>query len=132
MNDVMQKVAAHIVNTRETVEVYAAEQRVALDEGGRPAVAGLRERALETFQSATPNPKPTEDANRVYNTGVACEELAKIGRLSCGELGIRLFLSKLAGFLQPDWRFAATLWRSTCRRFWNKSDVNISRLFLLV
>ena len=34
------------------------------------------ERALETFETATPNPKPTEDAYRLYDTGVAYEALA--------------------------------------------------------
>jgi hypothetical protein len=31
---------------------------------------------LETFETATPNPKPAEDAYRLYDTGVAYEALA--------------------------------------------------------
>jgi hypothetical protein len=76
ISEAVQKIAAHIVNTRETVEVYLAKQKGALDEGDKLAVAGLWERALETFENATPNPKPTEDAYRLYDTGVAYEALA--------------------------------------------------------
>lgn len=76
INDAVQKIAAHIVNTRETVEVYLAKQRGALDDGDKLAVGGLWERALETFENATPNPRPTEDAYRLYNVGVAYEALA--------------------------------------------------------
>jgi tetratricopeptide (TPR) repeat protein len=76
INEAVQKIAAHIVNTRETVEVYLAKQRGALDEGDKLAMGGLWERALETFENAAPNPKPTEDAYRLYNTGVAYEALA--------------------------------------------------------
>ena len=70
------KIAEHIVNTHEIVEVYLSRQRGALDEGDRLAVGGLWERALETFETATPNPKPAEDAYRLYNVGVAYEALA--------------------------------------------------------
>ncbi len=76
INRAVEKIAAHIVNTSETVEVYLAKQRGALDEGDKQAMAGLWERALETFETATPNPKPAEDAYRLYNTGVAYEALA--------------------------------------------------------
>lgn len=72
----VDKIASHIVNTSEAVEVYLAKQRGALDAGDKLAVSGLWERALETFETATPNPKPTEDAYRLYNTGVAYEALA--------------------------------------------------------
>jgi tetratricopeptide (TPR) repeat protein len=72
----VEQIAAHIVNTHETVEVYLAKQKGALDDGDKQALAGLWERALETFETATPNPKPTEDAYRLYNTGVAYEALA--------------------------------------------------------
>ena len=37
---------------------------------------GLWERALETYETATPFPKPEEDAYRLYNVGVAYEALA--------------------------------------------------------
>ena len=76
INRAVEEIAAHIVNTRETVEVYLAKQRGALEEGDKLAVAGLWERALETFENASPNPKPAEDAYRLYNTGVAYEALA--------------------------------------------------------
>jgi hypothetical protein len=72
----VEMIAAHIVNTHETVEVYLAKQHGALDDGDKLAVSGLWERALETFETATPNPKPAEDAYRLYNTGVAYEALA--------------------------------------------------------
>ena len=64
------------MNTSEKVEVYLAKQKGALEEGDKLAVAGLWERALETFETAKPSPKPTEDAYRLYNTGVAYEALA--------------------------------------------------------
>lgn len=73
---VVREIAQHVVNTSEAVEVYLAKQHGALDEGDKAAVAGLWERALETFETATPNPKPAEDAYRLYNTGVAYEALA--------------------------------------------------------
>ena len=76
INRAVEKIAAHIVNTSETVEVYLAKQRGALDEGDKQATAGLWERALETFETAKPDPKPAEDAYRLYNTGVAYEALA--------------------------------------------------------
>ena len=76
INRAVGKIAAHIVNTSETVEVYLAKQRGALDEGDKLAIAGLWERALETFETAKPDPKPVEDAYRLYDTGVAYEALA--------------------------------------------------------
>lgn len=72
----VEKIAEHIVNTHETVEVYLAKQHGALDDGDKLAISGLWERALETFETAKPNPKPAEDAYRLYNTGVAYEALA--------------------------------------------------------
>jgi len=74
--DAVHQIAEQVVNTRETVEVYLAKQKGALDEGDKLAAAGLWERALETFETATPSPKPTEDAYRLYDTGVAYEALA--------------------------------------------------------
>jgi tetratricopeptide (TPR) repeat protein len=74
--DAVHQIAAQVVNTRETVEVYLARQKGALDEGDKLATAGLWERALETFETATPSPKPSEDAYRLYDTGVAYEALA--------------------------------------------------------
>lgn len=72
----VRMIAEHVVNTSETVEVYLAKQHGALDQGDKQAVAGLWEKALETFETATPDPKPAEDAYRLYNTGVAYEALA--------------------------------------------------------
>jgi tetratricopeptide (TPR) repeat protein len=65
-----------MVNTKETVEVYLAKQRGALDQGDKLAATGLWERALETFETAQPLPKPEEDAYRLYDIGVAYEALA--------------------------------------------------------
>lgn len=76
INRAVVKIAAHIVNTSETVEVYLAKQRGALDEGDKLAAGGLWERALETYETATPDPRPVEDAYRLYDTGVAYEALA--------------------------------------------------------
>jgi len=74
--DTVQQIAEHIVNTNETIEVFLAKQDGALDEGDKDAVAGLWERALETFETAQANPKPEEDAYRLYDIGVAFEALA--------------------------------------------------------
>jgi tetratricopeptide (TPR) repeat protein len=74
--DAVQQIAEHLVNTNETLDVFLAKQGGALDEGDKDAVAGLWERALETFETAQPNPKPDEDAYRLYNIGVAYEALA--------------------------------------------------------
>ncbi len=74
--DAVHQIAEQVVNTRETVEVYLAKEKGPLDEGDKLAAAGLWERALETFETATPSPKPSEDAYRLYDTGVAYEALA--------------------------------------------------------
>ena len=74
--EVVHKIAEHLVNTSEAVEVYLAKEHGALDQGDKQAVAGLWEKALETFETAPPNPKPAEDAYRLYDTGVAYEALA--------------------------------------------------------
>ncbi len=76
MQDAVEKIAEHVVNTDEKVEIFLAKQKGALEEGDKQAVAGLWERALETFETAQPSPKPEEDAYRLYNTGVAYEALA--------------------------------------------------------
>jgi tetratricopeptide (TPR) repeat protein len=72
----VRQIAEHMVNTKETVEVYLAKQRGALDQGDKLAATGLWERALETFETAQPLPKPEEDAYRLYDIGVAYEALA--------------------------------------------------------
>ncbi len=76
MVDAVQQIAEHIVTTNETLEVFLARQKGALDDGDKQAAAGLWERALETFETAPPLPKPDEDAYRLYNIGVAYEALA--------------------------------------------------------
>jgi tetratricopeptide (TPR) repeat protein len=74
--DAVQQIAEHIVNTDESVDVFLAKKDGPLDEGDKDAATGLWERALETFETAPPFPKPTEDAYRLYNIGVAYEALA--------------------------------------------------------
>jgi tetratricopeptide (TPR) repeat protein len=76
IQDAVRQIAEHIVNTRETVEVYLARQKGALDDGDKLAQAGLWQRALETYETAPPLPKPQDDAYRLYNIGVAYEALA--------------------------------------------------------
>ncbi len=76
MLEAVRRIAEHLVNTNETVVVFLAKQKGALDEGDKQAAAGLWERALETFETASPSPKPDDDAYRLYNTGVAYEALA--------------------------------------------------------
>jgi tetratricopeptide (TPR) repeat protein len=74
--EAVRQVAACVVNTNETVQVYLARQKGALDDGDKQAEAGLWQRALETFETAPPLPKAQEDAYRLYNIGVAYEALA--------------------------------------------------------
>lgn len=76
LNEAVQRIAEHIVNTSEIVEVYLARQKGALDEGDKLAGAGLWQRSLETFETAPALPKAEEDAYRLYNIGVAYEALA--------------------------------------------------------
>jgi len=76
IDQVVHKIAEHIVNTNETLEVYLAKGKGALDEGDKQAEAGLWQRALETFETAPPSSKPVEDAYRLYDIGVAYEALA--------------------------------------------------------
>lgn len=76
INDVVHQIASHLVNTNETVEVYLAKDKGPMEQGDKEASAGLWQRALETYETATPNPKPEDDAYRLYNIGVAYEALA--------------------------------------------------------
>ncbi len=76
IQDAVRQIAEHIVNTRETIEVYLARQKGALDDGDKLAQAGLWQRALEAYETAPPLPKPQDDAYRLYNIGVAYEALA--------------------------------------------------------
>ena len=76
ISDVVNQIASHLVNTRETVEVYLARDKGQLELGDKDAAAGLWQRALETYETAPQLPKPDEDAYRLYNIGVAYEALA--------------------------------------------------------
>ncbi len=74
--DAVQQIAEHLVNSDEKIEVLLAQKAGPLDEGNKAAQAGLWERALETYETASPFPKPEDDAYRLYNVGVAYEALA--------------------------------------------------------
>jgi tetratricopeptide (TPR) repeat protein len=74
--DVVHKIAERLVNTNEILEVYLAKGKGPIDEGDKQAESGLWSRALETFETAPPLPKPDEDAYRLYDIGVAYEALA--------------------------------------------------------
>ncbi len=76
MADAVRQIAQHLVNTEESVEVFLARQKGALDAGDKLAEAGLWQRAQETFETAPPLQKLQEDAYRLYNIGVADEALA--------------------------------------------------------
>jgi tetratricopeptide (TPR) repeat protein len=74
--DVVQQIAEHIVNTDESIDVFLAKQKGAMEDGNKAAEGGLWERALETFETAPAASKPDEDAYRLYDVGVAYEALA--------------------------------------------------------
>jgi len=74
--DAVQQIAEHLVDSDEKIEVLLAQKSGPLDEGDKSAQTGLWQRALETYETATPFPKPEEDAYRLYNIGVAYEALA--------------------------------------------------------
>ncbi|HEY1578237.1 MAG TPA: hypothetical protein VGF82_14300 [Terracidiphilus sp.] len=76
ITNVVRQIAAHLVNTNETVEVYLAKAKGPIDEGDKEALAGLWQRALETYETAPPSSKLDDDAYRLYNIGVAYEALA--------------------------------------------------------
>ncbi len=76
INGTVQQIAEHVVDTDEKIDVLLAQKNGVLDEGDKQAEAGLWERALETYETAQPFPKPEEDAYRLYNVGVAYEALA--------------------------------------------------------
>jgi hypothetical protein len=76
INDVVRQIASHVVNTNETIEVFLARDKGPIEEGDRDAMAGLWQRALETFETAPQLPKREEDAYRLYDIGVAYEALA--------------------------------------------------------
>lgn len=74
MTKAVKQMAAHVVNTDESIDVYLAKDK-SFDDGDKAAVAGLWERALETFETAQPLPRKEDDAYRLYNIGVADEAL---------------------------------------------------------
>jgi hypothetical protein len=73
---VVQQIAEHIVNTNESIDVFLAKQKGAMEEGDKAAEDSQWERALETFETAPAASKPEEDAYRLYDIGVAYEALA--------------------------------------------------------
>ncbi len=75
----VHRIAEHIVNTDESIDVFLAKYKGALEEGDKQAEAGLWERALETFETAAPLTKHDDDAYRLYNIGVANEALGISG-----------------------------------------------------
>src|SRR5580658_4596842 len=74
--DVVQQISEHIVNTDESIDVFLAREKGAMEEGNKAAEGGLWERALETFETTPAASKPEEDAYRLYDVGVAYEALA--------------------------------------------------------
>jgi len=73
-NSAVRQIVAELVVTNETIEVYLARGK-GMDAGVKDAEAGLWTRALEAWETATPLPKPVEDAYRLYDVGVAYEAL---------------------------------------------------------
>ncbi len=76
LSQAVRQMAQHLVNTSETVEVYLAKGKKQLDAGNKQAEAGLWQRALETYETTPQLTKPTDDAYRLYDIGVAYEALA--------------------------------------------------------
>jgi len=74
--DAVQQISEHIVNTDEAIDVFLAKQKGPLEDGDKAAEGGLWQRALETFETASPASKPEDDAYRLYDVGVAYEALA--------------------------------------------------------
>jgi hypothetical protein len=73
LNSAVQQIVMQLVNTRETIDVRLAKGKGAIDEGVKDAEAGLWSRALETWETMAPLPKPIDDAYRLYDVGVAYE-----------------------------------------------------------
>lgn len=76
MVDVVRQIAEHVVNTSESIEVLLARGKGNMDDGDKLAKSGLWQRALESYETASPMPKPDDDAYRLYDIGVANEALA--------------------------------------------------------
>jgi hypothetical protein len=68
------QIASRLVNTDETLDIPLARGK--MDEANNLAEKGLWERYLETLETMMPLPKPTDDAYRLYDIGVAYEALA--------------------------------------------------------
>ena len=75
LNQAVRQIAEHIVNTTESIDVFLAKNKGPMDEGDKDAEAGLWERALETYETASPLTKKDDDAYRLYDIGVANEAL---------------------------------------------------------
>ena len=75
LDSAVHRMAQDIVNTNETLEVFLAKDKGAIDDGDKLAVAGLWQRALETYETAKPLSKLEDDAYRLYDIGVANEAL---------------------------------------------------------
>ncbi len=75
LDSAVHRIAQNIVNTSESIDVFLAKDKGPIDEGDKLAVAGLWQRALETFETAKPLTKRDEDAYRLYDIGVANEAL---------------------------------------------------------
>jgi tetratricopeptide (TPR) repeat protein len=75
LDSAVHRMAQDIVNTNETIEVFLAKDKGAIDDGDKLAVAGLWQRALETYETAKPLSKQEDDAYRLYDIGVANEAL---------------------------------------------------------
>ncbi len=74
--DAVQQIAEHIVNTDEAIDIFLAKQKGAIEDGDKAAEGGLWQRALETYETASPLSKPEDDSYRLYDIGVAYEALA--------------------------------------------------------
>lgn len=76
MNEAIEQIVSQVVTTRETLEVQLAKGKGGMDQGVKFAESGLWPRALESFETMTPLPRPVDDAYRLYDVGVAYEAMA--------------------------------------------------------
>jgi len=75
LTSAVQQIVVQLVNTRETIDVLLARGK-GMDAGVKDAEAGLWSRAMESWETMTPLPKPIDDAYRLYDAGVAYEAMA--------------------------------------------------------
>jgi hypothetical protein len=75
IQDAALQIAAHLVNTTESVDIYLAKGG-ALDQADKLMESKLWTRALEQLETMKHFPTPEEDAYRLYDLGVANEALA--------------------------------------------------------